>query len=155
MIGACAANAEPRDNPWPDEHGNEYRWMEIQMMMWTRLRPTLTLAVAIMMAVVAEAAPPPGHPSVEDASRILAIPESAAMHQGAVLEAFDSNNYTYLRVSHPTDGERWLAAPRQSLTVGTRIRYGEGTRMEQFFSKVWHRTFPVIYFVGPVMVDNP
>ena len=123
-------------------------------MMWTRLMQPLTVAVAMMVIVVAQAAPPPGHPSVEDASRILAIPESSAAHQGQVLEVFDSNNYTYLRVSHPTDGERWLAAPRQSVTVGTRIRYGEGTRMEQFFSKVWRRTFPVIYFVGSVMVDD-
>lgn len=99
------------------------------------------------------AAPPPDHPSVDQASRILNIPAQAPEHQGKLLEIFDSNSYSYLRVSHPQDQERWLAAPRLSLTVGTPIRYGEGTRMENFYSKVWQRTFPVIYFVNEVVAD--
>ncbi len=102
------------------------------------------------------AAPPPDHPTVDQAARILDIPAQPPVHRGTVLEVFDSNNYSYIRVSHPQEQERWLAAPRTPLSVGTLIRYGEGTRMENFYSKVWKRTFPVITFVGEVVIDpNP
>ncbi|NGZ07356.1 MAG: hypothetical protein G8237_13485 [Magnetococcales bacterium] len=100
------------------------------------------------------AAPPPDHPTVDQAARILEIPTQPPRHQGRLLEIFDSNNYSYMRVSHPQEQERWLAAPRTPLTVGTRIRYGEGKRMDNFYSKVWQRTFPVIYFVGEVVIES-
>ena len=100
------------------------------------------------------AAPPPDHPTVDQAARILDIPAQPPVHHGTLLEIFDSNNYSYMRVSYPQEQERWLAAPRTSLAVGTLIRYGDGKRMENFYSKVWQRTFPVIYFVGEVVIDS-
>ncbi|MBF0116844.1 MAG: hypothetical protein HQM04_17600 [Magnetococcales bacterium] len=99
------------------------------------------------------AAPPPDHPTVDQAARMLDIPAQPPVHQGKLLEIFDSNNYSYMRVSHLQEQERWLAAPRTPLAVGTQVRYGDGKRMENFYSKVWQRTFPVIYFVGEVAVD--
>ena len=114
----------------------------------------LFVVLAISTAVTVKAAPPPGHPSVDQASRILGIPEQSPVNKGEVLEVFNSNSYTYLRISHSEEGERWLAAPRQSLVVGAKIRYGDGTRMENFYSKVWHRTFPIIYFVGGVLLEQ-
>ncbi|MBF0415865.1 MAG: hypothetical protein HQL79_08875 [Magnetococcales bacterium] len=102
------------------------------------------------------AAPPLDHPTVDQAARILDIPAQPPVHRGTVIEIIDSNNYSYIRVSHPQEPERWLAAPRTPLSVGNLIRYGEGTRMENFYSKVWKRTFPVITFVGEVVIDpNP
>ncbi|MBF0609564.1 MAG: hypothetical protein G8345_03110 [Magnetococcales bacterium] len=101
-----------------------------------------------------QAAPPPGHPGVEQTSGILAIPPASLTLRGKVLESMDSNDYTYLRVSHESDGERWLAAPRVSLKVGEMVRYGEGTRMVNFYSKVWNRTFPVVYFIREVQRDE-
>lgn len=100
------------------------------------------------------AAPPPDHPTLDQAARILDIPAQPPVHHGKLLEIFDSNNYSYMRVSHPQEQERWLAAPRTSLPVGTLLRYGDGKRMENFYSKVWQRTFPVIYFVGEVVIDS-
>ena len=112
------------------------------------------VVIAIFAVVIAHAAPPPGHPSVDQASSILGVPEQSLVNHGEVLEAFNSNDYTYMRLSHPVDNERWLAAPRQDLAVGTKVSYGDGMRMENFYSKVWHRTFPVIYFVSGVLVEQ-
>ncbi|MBF0605744.1 MAG: hypothetical protein HQL07_18875 [Nitrospirae bacterium] len=119
--------------------------------LWKRILWTIPFLLAVTMA---EAAPPPDHPSVDQANSMLGVSQQPPGNQGNVLETFEANNYSYIRVSHPTEGERWLAAPRLELAVGNSIRYGDGSRMENFFSKVWKRTFPVIYFVNEVVLEK-
>ncbi|HEY5789798.1 MAG TPA: hypothetical protein VIX81_04185, partial [Gammaproteobacteria bacterium] len=72
---------------------------------------TRLLPVALLLAALgAHAAPPPGHPGTAQAGRALGLPATAPTlpHSGTVLEAWASNNYTYLLVER--DGQReWLA----------------------------------------------
>jgi hypothetical protein len=80
----------------------------------------------------------------------LGLPDSAATalpHWGVVEQAIDSNQYTYVEVRTEA-GSRWLAVPRVSLAAGSPIRYGDGVRMTNFYSKVLKRSFAEILFVN-------
>ena len=82
------------------------------------------------------AEPPPGHPSVEQAQKTLQVPDSHQFpHRGQVLQAIDSNDYTYIEVITESRGKLWLAAPQQSLTINSWIRYPDGMLMKNFYSK--------------------
>ncbi len=99
------------------------------------------------------AAPPPGHPTPAEAGQILGIPaqqESAPGQAGIVEQAIDSNQYTYVEV-RTESGLKWLAVVRMPLAAGDKVRYGEGVKMTNFYSKVLKRTFPEILFVGKMV----
>ena len=115
----------------------------------SRCLPCLLLLVAIG----ARAAPPPGHPGTEQAGRTLGLPASAAAlpYSGSVLEAWDSNNYTYLLVERG-DVREWLVAPRLELAAGARIAYGEGRTFNNWYSKKLARSFAAVTFVPPVQL---
>ena len=113
------------------------------------LRHLLSFPLALLLtAGVTPAAPPPGHPSVEQANRALGLDQAsdALPLSGTVLEAQDSNNYTYLLIER--DGEQqWLAAPRLRVVPGNRLRYAPGRTIANFHSKKLRRTYPSVTFV--------
>ncbi len=98
------------------------------------------------------AVPPPGHPTVPEAERLMRIPADAAeRYQARVIEAIEANNYTYLHVEDGS-GQRWIAAPRLRINPGSIIAFGEGRRFARFYSRKLKRTFDELVFVGPVRV---
>ena len=102
---------------------------------------------------LALAGQPPGHPSVDMTTELLKLPkdQAAYTHSGRVIEAIDSNNYTYILVE--TDqSKRWLAAPKTALQSGQKIRFPDGALMRNFYSKSLKRTFENILFVSGVAV---
>lgn len=116
-----------------------------------RLVALVGFAATIAAPVLAD--PPPGHPGTGRAAEILGIPKGVALpHSGRVAEAIDSNDYVYIRVATP-DGEAWLAAPRQPVPVGALLRWGDGARMVDFYSRKLHRLFPVVTFVDRLALD--
>lgn len=120
------------------------------------MKVRMTFLVVGMVPWLTWAAPPPGHPSVDEANRILGLSSSRGPlpRQGRVLESFDSNNYTYILVGSD-DGRLWVAAPRlDPLPVGTAIRFSNGTMMQNFFSRKHRRTFDKILFVERVEVEK-
>ncbi len=104
------------------------------------------------MAVVAQAEPPPGHPSVGEAHDHLQIPLNELSHQGRVLQSIPSNDYVYLEVSRAEGGNLWLAAPRAAVPVQSYIRYGDGAVMKNFFSRKHKRTFDELMFVDRIQL---
>lgn len=112
-------------------------------------RYLLTLPLALLLTAGATlAAPPPGHPSVEQANRALGLDQAsdALPLSGTVLEAEDSNNYTYLLIER--DGaQQWLAAPRLRVAPGNTLRYAPGRTIANFHSKKLRRTYPSVTFV--------
>lgn len=115
----------------------------------------LSLLVPTLMIAVAQAAPPPGHPSAEQAGQMLNVPQTPAAlpYAGVVKETIDSNMYTYVLVTMAKE-ERWLAISRTDLKPGEAIRFGDGAVMNNFFSKTLQRTFPVIHFLGGVQKES-
>lgn len=93
------------------------------------------------------AAPPPGHPSAEQAQQALGLTPQPLSHRGQVLEAIPSNSFVYLRVQDEQGNETWLAAPRDEVPVNSWIRYGKGRVMHNFYSRKHKRTFRAVTFV--------
>lgn len=112
------------------------------------------LCCALLGAPPAAGEPPPGHPNPAQAGRLLGMPRSDAAnlpHAGVVLQAIDSNQYTYIEVMQ--DGQsRWIAAPRMPLAPGATIRFDDGRLMTNFHSLKLNRTFETLTFVGTVVV---
>jgi hypothetical protein len=111
------------------------------------------LLAALFWPLAAMADPPPNHPSAEEAARHMNLPSNAEglRYRGHVLEAFDSNNYTYIHVA-TEQGEVWLAAPQVNVSPGAAIRYGEGRQVRDFFSRKHHRLFETLTFIDRVEV---
>ncbi len=100
------------------------------------------------------AGPPPGHPSIDQASQAMGIDQQAPMaHQGRVLDAIDSNSYTYIQVQTVDQQVQWLAAPRVAVQPGQKIGFATGVLMRNFYSKKLKRTFERIHFVPTVRVS--
>ena len=120
------------------------------------MKQTSCIMVALVMTGhygLALAVQPPGHPSVDTTTELLKLPkgQAAYTHSGRVIEAIDSNNYTYILVE--TDqSKRWLAAPKTDLQPGQKIRFPDGALMRNFYSKSLKRTFQNILFVSGVAV---
>lgn len=128
-----------------------------------RLSPaTLLLPVLLFVVTETPAAPPPGHPSAEQAIGILGVqgdeklPVTALPNAGVVQSAQDSNAFSYIEVK--PDGStatRWIAAPRVSLSPGDRIRFDEGRMMQNFYSRKLKITFESITFVSRAVREAP
>ena len=115
----------------------------------------LVALLGFSLASMSVAAPPPGHPSIDQASQVMGLDRQAPMaHQGHVLEAIDSNNYTYIRVQTADQQHQWLAAPRLELQPGQQIGFANGVVMHNFYSKKLKRTFKQIHFVPAVRVAS-
>jgi len=110
------------------------------------------LLVFLVLAGPALAQAPPGHPSAEEAGRMLRLPENTQLaNSGHVLEVIDSNAFTYIRIASE-EGERWLSAPQIALAPGTLIRFGEGRVFHDFYSRKQKRRFSSITFVDRVEI---
>jgi hypothetical protein len=115
----------------------------------------LLILIATLASVSVMAAPPPGHPSPEQARDML-MPEKPPApaelpNKGKVLSSIDANDFTYIEVDRGGRTE-WIAAPKMSLKLGSTIRYEDGSVMSDFYSKLLKRTFPSVMFVGQVAV---
>ena len=112
----------------------------------------LLLAIVAVAPMKSFAAPPPGHPSVDDAAKMLKIPQQQEFrYKGEVLEAIPSNSYTYIQVKI-LKKTLWLAAPKLALRKGQFIRFPAGTMMRNFYSRRLQRTFPMVMFISAVDV---
>ena len=70
-----------------------------------------------------------------------------------IAEVIDTALYTYLRVITAQGDEEWLAAAKGGFTPDSRIRYSDGVRMTDFYSKILQRRFASIRFVGNVIAQ--
>jgi len=117
------------------------------------MRKIILTGLLALLAANVQSAPPSGHPSTEQAAKALGLPaEGTFSHQGRVLQAINSNNYTYIEVARPEGQRLWLAAPRLVVAPRWRIRFGDGTMMNNFYSKKLKRTFARVIFVPAVEV---
>ncbi len=111
--------------------------------------------LTLILCTPALAAPPPGHPTPEQARDLLMPDRPAAAvdlpNEGKVISAIDANQFTYIEVEH--DGQRnWIAAPLMPIQPGSILRYEEGSLMTNFYSKLLQRTFASVLFVGQIVV---
>lgn len=116
---------------------------------------TLLILAALNCPSLAQAEPPSGHPSANQAMEIL-IPTSPSQteelhHHGQVLSATNANQFTYLEVTGAS-GIQWIAVPLTVIQPGSHIRYGDGRVMDNFYSRLLRRTFPSITFVRNLTV---
>lgn len=74
-------------------------------------------------------------------------------NSGKVLEAIQTDSYSYLRVSKG-DKEIWVAVNHLEVKEEDFIRYSKGTLMKNFNSKVLNRVFPEILFAGKAAVEG-
>lgn len=83
-------------------------------------------------------------------TRATPTPEVTELsNEGIVRLTLDAGGYTYVLVSGAR-GESWLAIPSLKLGVNTRIKYGQGVFMSNFFSKALQRRFVGITFLSSV-----
>ncbi len=113
--------------------------------------------VTLLLSGFAVAAPPPGHPTVEQAAETMQLPRNPDLdhlpNRATVLQSILSNDYVYIEVLNE-GGQFWLAAPADEFQKGDAIRYSNGTLMQNFFSKKHQRTFDAVWFVSKVEVIN-
>lgn len=115
------------------------------------LKRLLSTLVFVSVVASVQAAPPPGHPSVDQAQRMINVPTDQSMpFKGRVLQVIESNDYSYIEVTVEKDTTRWLAAPRITLPVNSWVRYGDGAEMKDFYSRKHKRTFAEVWFVDQV-----
>ena len=111
----------------------------------------------MLFTVVAFAAPPTGHPSVEQAAETMRLPRNPNLdhlpNRATVLQSIRSNEYVYIEVKNE-GGQFWLAAPAEKFNQGDTVRYSNGTLMQNFYSKKHQRTFDAVWFVSKVEVIN-
>jgi hypothetical protein len=115
-----------------------------------------SLFLAMLLATTANVLAddlPPGHPTIRDALEAAGTQtadDSAALpNQGTVVSTLQSRGYTYIEVEH-AGKNIWLAAPQVKLADGTKIRFGEGITMANFYSNGLKREFEQIFFVDRV-----
>lgn len=111
------------------------------------------LASLLLASQSSLSAPPPGHPSTEQAAQILGLEHAPQKmpYSGVVMQVIDSNNYSYIEVEQ-NGQRRWLAAPKRALAIGTQLRFPEGRVFKVFYSKVHQRSFENILFVDSVFI---
>ncbi len=97
--------------------------------------------------------PMPGHPTAGASKGGTKMPPPVdprhLPNQGTVLKILPSNSYVYVQVDHKGD-KQWLAAVRFPVEVGDTVRYGNGNRMVDFYSKSQQMTFPEVLFVSRI-----
>ena len=74
-------------------------------------------------------------------------------NEAVIVEVIDTALYTYLRVITAHGDDDWLAAAKGNFTPDSRIRYSNGVRMTDFYSKSLQRRFASIRFVGNVISE--
>ena len=93
----------------------------------------------------------------QHAASVRSAPRPAAVvklpNVAVIAEVIDTALYTYLRVITAQGDEEWLAAAKGGFTPDSRIRYSDGVRMTDFYSKILQRRFASIRFVGNVIAQ--
>ncbi len=111
------------------------------------------IVTMLLVSATAVAAPPAGHPTVEEAADTMQLPRNPNLdhlpNSATVLQAIPSNDYVYVEVEN-ADGQFWLAAPATELAPGQAVRFSNGTLMQNFYSKRHNRTFEAVWFVSRV-----
>jgi hypothetical protein len=113
-------------------------------MRTTALAAVLALFIAAPTAVSLAADLPSGHPPLDQSRQA-----TAPTHLGQVVEALPAAGYVYLHVKG-AEGDEWLAAPAADFKPGAKVRWNDGTAMQNFTSKALNRTFATIRFVEVV-----
>ncbi len=75
----------------------------------------------------------------------------ASANQGEVIALEESGGYTYLQLNTQT-GEKWLAVPSTTVSVGDTVSWNGGSAMHNFTSKTLNKTFKEILFAGGITV---
>ncbi len=77
----------------------------------------------------------------------LAVARAASAEDmtGTVLETFDAETYTYVRLA-TAGGEKWAAIPKAKLAAGAKTTVYGSVTMNDFKSKSLKRSFPTILF---------
>lgn len=78
-------------------------------------------------------------------SLALVRPAAAEDLTGTVVETFDAETYTYVRIA-AASGEKWAAIPKAKLPVGAKTTVYGSVTMNDFKSKTLKRSFPTILF---------
>jgi hypothetical protein len=94
---------------------------------------------------------PRGHPQVDVQRQNAATPNLPK--KGKVLSTIDVSQYTYIEVIQDQK-PLWLATTTIPVKTGDMIRFEDGVVMTNFYSNALKRNFPVISFVGTVVVSN-
>jgi len=84
----------------------------------------------------------------------IEIPKTQVSAQGAVVSVQNAANYTYLEVRTKDNSVVWLAAPETPVNVNDSVSWPRGSLMRNFKSSTLGKTFPEIYFVAAVQVNN-
>lgn len=112
---------------------------------------------ALFVSAAAIAAAPAGHPSTDEAARLLKLPKATSdadlPKKGKVVSTIDATQYTYIEVVEDKK-TIWLAAPTIALKKNNVIRYDAGSEMSNFHSKTLNRTFPSVIFVNRVVLSS-
>ena len=104
-------------------------------------------------SLATHAAPPTGHPPVDNASAASRPAATRLTQKGEVLSVIDAPGYTYIEVKQGGK-KQWLAAQTVAVKKGDEIRFDDGAVMSNFYSKTLKRTFPKITFVDQVTNDS-
>ncbi len=128
-----------------------------------KLTPFLLAAVVAFPALAAEPAAPkdphagmsmPGNPHAGMGGGMgMDMPMMALTQQGTVLSSIDVPSYTYIEVRQGKES-RWLAAATVKVKKGDTVRFDDGMRMTNFYSKTLKRNFPSISFVNKVEIGG-
>lgn len=114
-----------------------------------KMRFALTQIAALSaIALSAFAAPPPGHPQVDEKDRALHSAAANYPNKGKALEVMQTEGYTYIHVDKGDDNTEWVAVSTMEISQGDEIMYSQGMIMKDFFSKTLKRKFPEIVFSG-------
>lgn len=117
------------------------------------LAHTLATVSFAAFSLATYAAPPAGHPPVDNASAASRPAATRLTQKGTVLSVIDAPGYTYIEVKQG-DKTQWLAAQTVAVKKGDAIRFDDGAAMGDFYSKSLKRSFPNIVFVSQVAVTR-
>jgi hypothetical protein len=114
---------------------------------------TLALATLVIAAPAAlsSAATSPSPAPQHRTGELLGV-KADLPFTATVIEAFDSDSYTYALVEDE-DGQRWLAAPYTDLKAGMVVRHGDGTLVRDFYANGLNRTFAGVFFIGAMQAE--
>ena len=118
------------------------------------MKPHLWLLVMLFFSCAAVAQDlPKGHPQVDTQAQQRTGAAPNLVNQGRVLSAIDVSQYTYIEVMQ-NQKPMWLATTTTAVKKDDVIRFEDGVNMTNFYSNALKRTFPVISFVGTVVVSD-
>jgi uncharacterized cupredoxin-like copper-binding protein len=108
---------------------------------------TVSILFALALSTSVFAAGPAAAPANPHAAQTMLT------QTGKVLSTIDVPTYTYVEVSQ---GKQtiWLAATTTPVKKGDTVRFDDGMKMTNFYSKSLKRSFPSILFVSHLVVDN-